>query len=272
MPPMRIGLMNPIILGLAVEITIQAVFLTVALWIMIKLQNLDYNLPGLIGTAFLACGLDSILTYILEHWFQSFAGYFSAPVYIVVLFVCVSKVTQAEAVDVIFTVMVGGALRFGMNLWLIGALMGDLRPSAREAGNEPFGNVEGGYPTAVETNRPAALNHTTNKTSGKIAHAEKPPAKNEPPNPPKPLPTAKPQGGPASIPTTPAQSFSLKGIISSGKPSAMIYSGVKTYTIFAGDSLVMETPSGKVTVRCEQLDKDKVVLNVGGEPVTLSVP
>ena len=33
----------------------------------------------------------------------------------------------------------------------------------------------------------------------------------------------------------------------------------------------METVNGKITVRCEQLDKDKVVLNIAGEQVTLSL-
>ena len=39
-----------IILGMLIEIGVQAVFLGAALWIMIRLQSLNYNFPGLLGT------------------------------------------------------------------------------------------------------------------------------------------------------------------------------------------------------------------------------
>jgi hypothetical protein len=123
------------ILALFVEFVVQSVFLTLALWIMIKVQKLDYNFFGLMGSAALACAVDSILTLALQPWFDGMATYISAPFFLVVLFLCVRKVTNADPVDVSFTIVVGGALRFGMNLWLIGALMGDLRPSAGNSGD-----------------------------------------------------------------------------------------------------------------------------------------
>ncbi|MGA2854158.1 MAG: hypothetical protein ABSE90_08520 [Verrucomicrobiota bacterium] len=287
----KISQMNPVVFSLAIEIAIESVFLTVALWIMIKLQNLEYKFTGLIFSAFLACGLNSILTYFLEPWFQDFAGFMSAPVYFIVLFVCVSKATQAEIVDVVFTVVVGGAIMFVMNLWLIGALMGDLRPSAMQARNEPFGDVDGGHPAAVETNRPnrlAPVIQTTNKAKTKNTIGGKSPAKPETANSTTPPPAAGARDKSAATPAQPAanlngpvpvervgetiKGFSLKGIVGGGKPSAMIYTGVKTYTVFQGDSRSMETPNGMITVRCEQLGKDRVALNIAGQQVTLSLP
>ena len=116
------------ILGLSISFTIQTVFLTLALWIMILIQKLDYNFPGLLGSAALSCFVDIVIKLALTPWFGPFAAYMSAPIFFGVLYLCVQKVTSADVVDVCFTIVVGGALRFGMNLWLIGFMMGDLRP------------------------------------------------------------------------------------------------------------------------------------------------
>ena len=118
-------------LVLFIEFAVQTVFLFVALWIMIKIQKLDYNFPGLLGTAAIVSGLDQALDTVLGHFLGIYlANYISTPIILVVLIICVSKVTHADRVDVMFTIMVGYALMFGMNLWLFGALLGDLRPPA----------------------------------------------------------------------------------------------------------------------------------------------
>src|SRR5882724_8620460 len=110
--------MNSEILALGIEFLVQAAFLVVALWIMLKLQKLEYNVPGLLGAAALASALDMI----------PYAGHALS---ISVLLFTMTKVTRSEYVDVLFTVAVGYALMFGMNLFLLGVLMGDLRPSAK---------------------------------------------------------------------------------------------------------------------------------------------
>jgi len=277
------------ILGLVIEVAIQTVFLTAALWIMIKLQRLDYHFLALLGSAVLACVLEKILDIVLDPFLGIVLGsYISTPIVVIVLLVCIAKVTQADHVDVVFTVGVGYALLFAMNLWLMGTLMGDLRPSTRHAVEEPVAaEMEVEDQAAAKTNQPAVTVPAANKATEKNAAGGKSPGKNEPTSSTKPLPAVRPQDKSAPTATRPpgnpngpvpaelvketARGFSLKGIISSGKPSAMIYSGVKTYTVFPGDSLAMETVNGKITVRCEQLDKDKVVLNIAGEQVTLSL-
>ena len=51
------------------------------------------------------------------------------------LIICVTKVTHADRVDVMFTIMVGYALMFGMNLWLFRALAGAI-PAVRPSSDE----------------------------------------------------------------------------------------------------------------------------------------
>jgi hypothetical protein len=51
----------------------------------------------------------------------------------------------------------------------------------------------------------------------------------------------------------------LKGVLGGAQPMVMINSGVKVYTVGAGDELTMETPSGKIAVKCEAVSKDGVV-------------
>ena len=121
-------------LVLFIEFAVQTAFLFVVLWIMIKVQKLDYNFPGLLGTAAIVSGLDRVLDTVLGHFLGIYlANYISAPIILVVLIICVSKVTHADRVDVMFTIVVGYALMFGMNLWLFGALLGDLRPTTGNA-------------------------------------------------------------------------------------------------------------------------------------------
>src|SRR5260370_3401710 len=111
--------MNSEILALAIEFLVQAAFLVTALGIMLKCEKLEYNVPLLLGAAALASALDMI----------PYVGHYLA---VGVLLFTMTKVTRSDYVDVAFTVFVGYALMFGMNLFLLGALLGDLRPSARQ--------------------------------------------------------------------------------------------------------------------------------------------
>src|SRR5262249_18158676 len=117
--------MGSLLCNSLIHFAVETVFLVAALWIMIKVQKLNYNFLGLLGAAALASAID-----LLPLPFR-IADFISCTV----LLLCIARVTGAERVDVMFTVFVGYALWFGMNLFLLGALLGDLRPSAREAEN-----------------------------------------------------------------------------------------------------------------------------------------
>jgi hypothetical protein len=237
------------IISYGIEFAIQTAFLVVALWIMIKLQKLNYKFLPLLGAAALASGLDMI----------PYAGHYLA---VPALLYCVWKVTEAEMVpDVVFTVVISYALMFGMNLWLLGSMMGDLRPSALDGKNA------GGLPpeaaAAVEdtapTNPPAALVQPTNPAPVKPeAVAATPPSQTN-----------------VAAPPRPAQEYvnqlSLKGLVrSSTRPMATIQSGTRTYTIGVRETVFVEMGSEKVAVRCVEVEENSVILNLAGENVRLS--
>ena len=237
------------VLALAIEFVVQTAFLLAGLWIMIKLQKLDHNWPGLLGAAALASGLDMI----------PLAGHYLA---VPVLLFCIAKVTRAERVDVVFTVALGYALMFGMNLWLLSALLGDLRPSARKdlVDEIAAAGTELDEPGANDSGPPAARIPATSAAARASAptgtqHVSQP----------------APSSGSKAAQDL-AKILSLKGVVlSANKPTATISTGAKTYIIAVGETLSMETAKGKTAVHCESVDADSAVLTVAGERVKLKL-
>ena len=81
-------------LSYAIEFAVQAVFMTAALWMMIKIQSLNYTFLGL-----LICGALSSAIDIIPH----FGHYLAVPT----LYVCVARMTRADVFpDAVFTVVV----------------------------------------------------------------------------------------------------------------------------------------------------------------------
>jgi Tfp pilus assembly protein PilP len=67
------------------------------------------------------------------------------------------------------------------------------------------------------------------------------------------------------------KSFYLKGIIRNASHSmAMIDTKAHRYSLEVGESKVMDSPSGRIMARLEQVNDDSVTLNVGGEEVVLT--
>ncbi len=225
-----------------IEFAVQTVFLFAALWIMIKIQKLDYNFPGLLGSAAIVSGLDRALDTVLGHFLGNYlATYISAPITLIVLIICISKVTHADRVDVMFTIVVGYALMFGMNLWLFGALLGDLRPSAGSSGefetvtHQPETNHV--HQTAIKTNQPV-------QSAPASLAAHQSPA----------LPVEQTNG-----------LFSVKGVTRNASKSAVtIQTGKKTYTVLLGESALTQTTNGPVSVRFKELGDGWVVLTIDG--------
>jgi hypothetical protein len=255
-----------LLLGLGIHIVVETIILTIALFIMIKLQKLNYNFLGLLGTAGLASALDVILDLVFGYFLGGYLGtYLSTPIVVIVLFICIAKLTEADPVDVTFTIVVGYAVYFVLNLWLFAAFMPSLSHDEEDTGTAALGAEYQSEYESPRTNRPAIAIPPTNPPAGKIT----PPAKA-----PDTIGTAAISNGPAPVSPAkvPVKGFSLKGIIGGAKPSAAINTGVKTYTLFEGDTLTMETAQGKVDVRCDKLETNKVLLDISGEPVTLLLP
>lgn len=227
--------MNISILIWSIAFAFQTAILFALVWIMIKLQKLDqhdtYHILKVLGVAALASGLNLI---------PYFGRYLSA----LALLLGIKTVTRSPYTDVLFTVVISYALMFLVNLFIIGVLMGELRPSASDAGNS--GQLEG-----------IPREQTVETEPETVAKTNLPG-----PNPSSSAPAKPPPAGPAH--------FVIKGVTRNGAKSVVIVdTGVKTYTLFLGDSVNMQTTDGAKGVRFENLDADWVTLNIDGKPMKL---
>ncbi len=228
---------NLIVIG--VDFLARTALLTLLLWVMIKLQKFDYVLISLIAAAALASGLDMI---------PHIGHYLAIPV----LYFCVWKITQSSLVpDAVLTVAIAYALMFLINMLVLTALIGDLRPSARL--HEPD-ELES------ETNFLSAAT-STEPTSGKKlpANASGPSAK-----------TNLPASNQAQTAEVIAANFILKGIARNGDKSVVVIdTGVKTYSLFIGDLTTAKTADGTCLLRLDEVTPDGVVVEINGNRTTL---
>jgi hypothetical protein len=281
--------MSGTLLPRLIEFALQAAILLGLLWGMIKIQKLDqhiaYRFLWLLGSAALATGLDMI----------PYASHYLA---VSALLLCIKKTTGAPYVDVLFTVAISYALMFGVNLFILGSLLGDLRPSARNS--EEFEivtqqqEIKKEYPTAINTNLPAqkANPPAPSVPANSIKPAERAAPKTNPPAPSVPTNSTKLAKGAAPRTNLPAPSeptnsvsqspakpveaiakyFAIKGVTRNAAKSAVtIQTGAKIHTVFLGETVLMQTPDGPIPVRFKDLGEDWVVLEINGEPAKFPI-
>jgi hypothetical protein len=244
---------------IAVLTVVKWLVYTGLLWVMIKLQKLQYNVAGLFASSLLAT---------LIQFIPVVGGYAAWAV----LVLCLWKVTRSDIVpDVLFTVAVAGAIMFCLNLWAFAALMGELRPNAelRLAAGPPTQEDdlqdEEAPPQAVQ---PSALPPAPAKPmSAPAATAVK-----------QALVTAATNAIALVRPRTasPAQAMpalALKGVmLDSAQPSAMIMTGGKYYTIQPGDTLSVPLAQGQARVHCTAITASAVSLTLNDtDEITLRV-
>jgi hypothetical protein len=231
-----------LLLGLGIVFTVRTVFLFLALWIMIKVQKLDWNFLDLVGAAAIGSGLDMI----------PYVGHYLA---VAALWFCIKKITNGDLYpDVVFTVSIGYALVFCMNLFVLSALLGDVRAPAKHADAAP-------QPKKTEI--------------VDESETEKAPA-NPPPRPVAvraaiPEPVRQPGLQPGTNSTLEiVKAFTVRGVIeSSDRPVATIQSGVRMYFVIPGETRTMETKGGRISVRCDGVHDHQVLLTVSGEQLAL---
>jgi hypothetical protein len=69
-----------------------------------------------------------------------------------------------------------------------------------------------------------------------------------------------------------AKYFVIKGVTRNAAKSAVtIQAGTKIYTVFLGETALMQTPDGPIPVRFKDLSEDWVVLEINGEPAKLPI-
>jgi len=216
-----------VILGMVAVTVAKWLVYTGLLWGMIKIQKLNYNVLGLFGSS-LAATLVAFIPY-----GGSYLSY-------VVLVICLWKCTGAEiAPDIIFTVGISGALMFCVNLFVIGALMGDIRPdfAANARGDseqtEMAGDAEDDSDESDETEETNAV--------------------------------AKPAGlapvvNPAPLKTGDG-SLVLKGVtFNANRPLVMIAGGGRVHTVTTGETFTVTLPKSKTKWRCVQVTKTSAVV------------
>jgi hypothetical protein len=252
--------------GLGIGIAIQTVFLTIALWIMLKIQSFERNILGLIGVAALSCALDRI-------------PYVGWEVSGVVLLLCITKLIHARTfTDAIFTVAIAFAITFAFNMFVITMLMADLRPSARvrarvaEAAMETNGAAS---TNAVPTPAPQPAVASPAKTEAAAAVATPQ------------IPAASTNAA-ASVPTPDPvfdtnrlnivrmagdimKHYYVKGVSQGTTISiAMLSNGTRNFDIVSGDTIQLQTSDGRfAAVKCESITDGQVLVSVEGVEVTL---
>ena len=241
------------IIALGTEFVIQTAFLTAALWALLKIQKLQYHLPGVIGAAALASGLDMI------PW-VGHALAFAA------LLLTMVVVTHEDVTGIIFTIAISYALTFGMNLWLMGSLMGDLRISAREPETSLLADEQDDEDDDAATAEAAPGTEKT-ALAQKAATAEKPALTGTN------ALAAKAEATETPTPKRPSQAgqgLKLKGVVNGGKSySAIVAFQSQTYTLVPGDSMRMDTAAGRKDVRLVEVKEDTVTLDIEGERVVV---
>jgi hypothetical protein len=255
------------VLPYVIEFVAQTAFLFAGLWVMILIQKLNYSFLLLLGASALSSGLEMGLNKLVGTSY--FGSMVSTPVIVGTLGFCIMKITRADHIDVVFTVAVGYALMFCLNLWLLGALLGDLRPDfAASAGSQSTGSLSEENEPSIGGEDEAERNHHTD------APHTVPPNKTVPggvgEN--KVAGRLRTQGAAIrSMDTT--KNWTVKSVIqNSGNSSIVIDTGVKSYTLFVGDRASMNTPKGTVAARFDGLVEKRVVLTVDGEQVKLPFP
>jgi hypothetical protein len=211
------------IVGYGIEGFVRFVLYSFILWIMIKIQKFNYNWPGLL----LVSGASIAISYI--PWVGPYLAY---PVLIFGL----RSVTGADiAPDIIFTVGITRAVMFCVNLFIIGALMGDLRPdlnaSARTDGEEAeMAEVEDEEEEESAPQKEAGPSYT-------LANSKHPKAKD----------------------------LTLRGIsINSSRAMAIVGAGRNFHTVSTGECFKVQSGNISTTVRCDEITKSFVLLTLDG--------
>jgi hypothetical protein len=218
----------------------RTVLLTVLLCFMVKIQKLNFYFLGLLAAAAIACALDTI----------PYVGHYLA---VPVLYLCIWKVTGASLMpDAVFTVVIAYALMFAVNVLLLTALMGDLRPSAKDD------ETDGPPPAVVlakATPQPALIH-----TSSPPAAVSVPVAT--------PTNSVKPQKSAEEI----LKAFAVKAATANGDKSLLTVSAnKKIYTLTTDQPTLVPLADGVCRLRLVNVSGTWATVEVNGESAYLPI-
>ncbi|HZV33435.1 MAG TPA: hypothetical protein VFB72_02580 [Verrucomicrobiae bacterium] len=248
----------PWLLPLLVYFSTRLVLLTISLWILLRIQNLNYTIPGIILCAALASVCDMLPVPIGAHALA-----------VGVLIFTVIRMTRAHFVDVRFTVVISYAVMFLMQICIISAIPFQVSAYARNhaqssimrlitAGGLSDDEINGRLPKAAPSKTDQDTNDPVSTTVKKQVAIE-----------------TNAQPAPVSIPALPkkvADAFSLKGIMgTAGNLTVMIGTGVRTYSLQVGETSTVDTSSGKMEVTLAEATQTSAVLKINGNTLPLEL-
>ncbi|HMJ89146.1 MAG TPA: hypothetical protein VK530_04985 [Candidatus Acidoferrum sp.] len=250
---------------------------TALLWVMIRIQKMQYNWLGLLGSTALATGLGYIPV----------VGPYVAWI---VLVLCLWKVTRADiAPDVLFTVTIAGALMFCVNLFVVGWLMGNLGMVSASLDDDEMDDANDGFELVdnadfdVDTDDWDDEESTNSVIKAAAPVAVAPRVLTNAPV--RMLVAAQPSPVVARVSTPPQvvdrdirdasslpAKLSLKGLaVHSAQRTAMIGDGKDIHTVGVGDMFSVPSPKGTLLLRCQEITLKEVILAVDqGERVRLT--
>ncbi len=239
----------PLILGILAYFVLRMALLSTCLFVMLRAQDLNHTVWKVLGCAAAASVFDMI----------PFVGHCAA---VGVLLFCVLKMTQAEFIDVRFTVAISYAVMFLIQMLILSVMPTDFSANARTLSKavaqqtqpSEYGDETATTPAVVETNiAPVKLVYSNLKSSNTLVTK---PAANSPP-----VNYADPEL---------VALFRLKGVTRSPKFSMVIIATAsKTYSMELGETRKMETPKGLIAVKVKDITEDGALLNAGGIEVPL---
>jgi len=251
----------PYLLPIGIAYLSRCVLLTLALWFMVRAQDLPYTIPAIIGSALLASMFDMI----------PFVGH---PLAAAVLLLCVLKMTRSHFIDVRFTVGISYAITFLLQMLILSTLPGDLRVHARTpqadsgrsamqqaamADDETEADEEAAAPAKV---KPA-------ETNAETAPVEKAAA---PVSQPAPQTSIKTYASVDQATIDLAVSLKLKSVLQNGRDSMiMLAAGGKNYSMKLGETINLKTTNGPVDLKVEQISMNSALINVGGKLTPLGL-
>lgn len=256
----------PVILPLGVYFLSRFILLSASLWILLKTQDLQYNIPGMLGSAALASAFDMI----------PFVGHYAA---VGSLLFCVLKMTHSHFVDVRFTVAISYAVMFLMQMLILSAApvqlgvyarspkvaralgMSDTTDETRVTAVPSKNPDDTDTDEASQKSAPTPTNTTVTASKPEVVPATKPDVAS----------AAKPATAPATKPTADlSRNFSLKGVMKEAG-LVIISNGKKSYTVGLGETVAMDTGSSKVDVSVASIADTSAVIKIDGVPTTLQV-
>ena len=213
--------------------------LSLCLWVMLRAQDLNYTVPGILLSAALASVFDII----------PFIGHTIA---VAVLLICIMKLTHSDFIDVRFTVAIAYALTFLTQMLVLSAVPTQIHARDHDTPPRP------GHTFALPAEE-AGEEDTPVTNAPKVTPVVATP---KPPEPaPKPAPVEVEDPGVHAA----LANVILKGVMQNGTNStAIIETGGRTFWLTYTEPVRIDGQQGPIHIRLKEVKEEAAVVLVNG--------